>query len=210
MRVSIFLAWVVSVCLTVGCASEEKSQNKYVEKPAAVYEGLKGQSCAVMVWADWRTRTEYNQIQIDLARRLTEKLSKGKKDGKKSESGALEFIDPVRVVRFQREYPEVMSMGITEVAPKLGASRVIYVEFDEFSAHSPEAIMVLKGFAKATLRVVEVSGGVAKVAFEEADIHAHYPPDSPEGVVASDKVTVRTIYDGTLELLAEKLAARFK
>src|SRR5882762_780554 len=116
MRLCIFLVLIISLCAMAGCASEEKPQNKYVEKPAAVYEGLKGQTAAVMVWADWRTRTEYNQIQIDTARRLTEKLSKTKKDGKKYEFAALEFIDPVRVVRFQREHPEVMSMPITEVA----------------------------------------------------------------------------------------------
>jgi hypothetical protein len=33
---------------------------------------------------------------------------------------------------------------------------------------------------------------------------------SPEGVIANDKINVRTIYEGTLDLLAEKLAARFK
>jgi hypothetical protein len=201
----------VLFCLVGGCAAEEKPQNKYVEKPAAVYEGLKGQSCAVMVWADWRTRTEYNQIQIDMAKLVTKKLEdRSRKDGKKTESPTIQFVNPASVVRYQREHPEVMSMPIGEVAPKLGAPRVIFIEFEDFAAHSPEAIGVLKGYAKATLRVLEVSGGVAKTVFEEADIHAHYPPDSPEGVIPSDKVNVRTIYDGTLELMAEKIVARFK
>ena len=100
-------------------------------------------------------------------------------------------------------------MPIAEVAPRLQAQRVVYVELEEFSAHSPEAVMVLKGNAKATLRVVEVNGAEAKVVFEEPGIAAHFPPDRPEGVVESEKVNVRTIYEGTIELLAEKLAARF-
>jgi hypothetical protein len=70
--------------------------------------------------------------------------------------------------------------------------------------------MVLKGHAKANLRVLEVSGGVATLAFQEDGIIARYPPDQPEGVIASDKINVRTIYEGALDLLAEKLAARFK
>jgi len=200
------------VCAVGGCAAEEKPRNKWVETPLVFYEGLKGQSCAVMVWADWRTRTEYNQVQLDLGKVLTRKIDenmKPKKEGKKSEGPPVTFTNPASVVRYQREHPEVMSMPIAEVAPRLQAQRVVYVELEEFSAHSPEAVMVLKGNAKATLRVVEVNGAEAKVVFEEPGIAAHFPPDRPEGVVESEKVNVRTIYEGTIELLAEKLAARF-
>jgi hypothetical protein len=70
--------------------------------------------------------------------------------------------------------------------------------------------MILKGSTKANLRVLEVSGGVATLAFQEDGIVARYPRDQPEGVIANDKINVRTIYEGTLDLLAEKLAARFK
>ncbi|HEV8290639.1 MAG TPA: hypothetical protein VGP94_01890 [Tepidisphaeraceae bacterium] len=199
------------LCAVGGCASEQQ-KNKYVETPKVLYEGLKGQSCAVMIWADWRTRTEYSQIQLDLGKMLTKKLEEHfnpKKEGKKQEM-AVQFTNPASVVRYQREHPEVLSMPIVQVAPKLQAQRVVYVELEEFSAHSAEAPMVLKGTAKATLRVVEVNGAEAKVVFEEAGIAANYPPDRPEGVVESETINVRTIYDGTIDLLAEKLAARFK
>jgi hypothetical protein len=119
-------------------------------------------------------------------------------------------VNPASVVRYQRENPGVMSKPIAEVAPALGAGRVIYVEIEELAAHSPESIMVLKGHAKANLRVLEVDGATARVVFEESGITANYPPESPEGVIPSDNVNVRTIYDGTLNLLAEKLAVRFK
>jgi nucleoside diphosphate kinase len=214
MRGIFILICVTGACLAGGCASEQQQpQNKFVEKPAFLYEGLKGHNCAVMVWADWRTRTEYNQIQIDLAKLLTKKLEdhfQPKKEGKKQEPPSVQFTNPASVVRYQREHPEVMSMPIVEVAPRLQAERVVFVELEEFTAHSPEAVMVLKGHAKATLRVIEVSGDTAKVAFEEMGITARFPPDQPEGVIASDTVNVRTIYDGALNLLAEKLAARFK
>ena len=101
-------------------------------------------------------------------------------------------------------------MPIADVAPRLQAQRVVFVELEQFSAYSPEAAMVLKGAAKATLRVVEVNGGEAKVVFQEAGITARFPPDRPEGVVESDTVNVKTIYEGLKELLADKLAARFK
>lgn len=200
------------LCAIGGCAAEEKQKNKWVETPAVLYEGLKGNSCAVMVWADWRTRTEYSQIQLDLGKKLTARLEEhfnSKKEGKKKEV-FVQFTNPASVVRYQRENPDSMSQPIAQVAPRLQAQRVVYVEVEEFAAHSPEAAMVLKGNAKATLRVLEIEGAEAKVVFEEAGIKAHFPPDRPEGVVESETVNVRTIYDGTIDLLAEKLAARFK
>ena len=47
------------ICALGGCAAEDKPRNKYVETSANFYEGLNGHSCAVLVWADFRTRTEY-------------------------------------------------------------------------------------------------------------------------------------------------------
>jgi hypothetical protein len=202
-------------CALGGCASEMKEKNKWVETPEAQYEGLKGHTCAVMIWTDWHTRTEYSHIQLDLGKALTQKLEdyykpKKEKDAKKPEDLVTFPNSAASVVRYQREHPELASMPIVEVAPRLQVQRVIYVELEEFSAHSPEAPMVLKGNAKASLRVLEVEGAEVKPMFEEQGIKAHFPPDRPEGVVESEKVNVRTIYEGTIDLLAEKLVARFK
>ncbi len=213
MRVGIVLIALAFLCIAAGCASEQQPKNKYVETPAQQYQFLDNHTAAVMIWADWRTRNEYSQIQLDLGKLLTKMLDEHyqpKKEGEKPKPTIVQFTNPASVVRYQREHPEVMSEPVAEVAPKLQAERVIFVEIEEFSAHNPEAVMVLKGSAKATLRVLEVSGGVATLAFEESGINCHYPPDQPEGVIASDKINVRTIYEGTLHLLSEKLAARFK
>ena len=213
---------VVSFALSfvAGCNSSggDQPSHDYVGKPEATYAGLAGKHCAVMIWADWRTRTEYNQIQLDTGRLLTGKLEQllaPKEKDKEKKKDATEtappatFLNPASVVRFQREHPDIAGIPITAVAPRLGVDRVIYVEFESFETQSPEAILLLKGSAKATLRVVEVDGSLAHVAFEEAGITAHYPPDAPEGVVASDKVNIRSIYEGTLDLLTDKLAVRF-
>ena len=88
--------------------------------------------------------------------------------------------------------------------------RVIYVELEDFSAHSARSILLLKGEAKATLRVVEVDEGRrAKVVFDEPGLTANFPHNAPEGVMASDKMTVRTVYEGTLAQLADRIAVRF-
>ena len=199
------------LCAVGSCASEDKPRNKWVETPAVLYEGLNGHTSAVMVWADFHTRAQYDKIQLDLGKAVTQKLDEQLQPKKESKKAlAITFTNPASVVRYQREHPDINSMPIAEVAPRLQVQRVIYVELEEFSAYSPEAAMVLKGNAKATLWVLEVNSGSATVAFQEAGIMAHFPPDRPEGVVESEKVNVRTIYDGTIDLLAEKLAARFK
>jgi hypothetical protein len=184
-----------------------------IEVPEKVYSGLKGRSAAVMVWADVRIRAEYNQIQVDLARLVQERLVEKTKPGRDKEAAALAgatFLDPRSVVRYQREHPELDGLPIQDVAPRLGVRRVIYVELEDFSAHSARSILLLKGEAKATLRVVEVDEGRrAKVVFDEPGLTANFPHNAPEGVMASDKMTVRTVYEGTLAQLADRIAVRF-
>lgn len=215
MRRILQLSLVAITLILAGCGGTSQLNSATdIPTPERTYNDLKGRKCAVMVFADWRTRTEYNQIQIDTARLLTTKLErrlKAAKDDKKSETGGTtEFLNPASVVRYQREHPEIAGLPIIDVAPRLGGiSRLVYVEYEDFAAQSPDAIMILKGQAKATLRVIEVENGVAKIAFEDAGLIAHFPPDAPEGVVPSDQYNVRTIYEGTLDRLTDILLARF-
>ncbi len=210
---------LLMVLLTGGCnvplggfASDDAPQ----EAPPAVYAGLAGQRVAVMVWASSPIRTEFNQIQLDLARMLENKLiarlgPEPEKDSKKAQTSSMQFLNAGSVVRYQREHPEVEALPITEVAPKLGRSlRLIYIEVEEFQIQSPQSILLLKGIGKATLRVVEVENGQAHIALEEKGITVLYPKDSPAGVVPTDKINERTVYEGTVTRLAEKIAQRFE
>jgi hypothetical protein len=214
----------VAVCLLLaGCggATGRPENKEPLEIPPAVYSGLGGQTVAIMVWADSITRAEYNRIQVDLATALQNRIqpppaaADGEKDkkepakDKKSEAAPMVFVPAASVVRFQRAHPELDGLPITEVAARLGASRVIYIELEDFQTYSPKTIMLLKGQAKATLRVVEVVGGKATIVLEERGIEALFPPRAPEGVMASDKHTIRTVYEGTVLRLADKLALRF-
>ncbi|MGE5612467.1 MAG: hypothetical protein ACM359_24680 [Bacillota bacterium] len=200
------------VLLLVGGCGNDRSlfdEGEPEESPALTYKGLAGQKCAILVWADSRIRSEYNQVQVDLGRLLVADLAP-KKEGEKPDPTGVQFIDPRSVVRFQREHPEFDGMAVTQVAPKLGAARVIYVEISELQTQSPRSILLLSGYAKATLRVVEVYDTEVKIAFEEPGITVHYPHNAPAGVVPNDQVNEQSIYQGTLTSLASKLAARLK
>jgi hypothetical protein len=224
MRIILCSFLAVLAVLCTGCGSSGTSGGVTEETPAGTYSGLNNQLVGVMVWADWGTRTEYNQIQLDLARsiqyKLEERLPKPEqketdKEQKEATLRGTRFVDSRSVVRYQREHPEIDGQPIQAVAPKLGVDRVIYVEIESFQAQSPETILLLKGRAKATLRVAEVTPGAtpgtgtAKVVFEERGITAGYPPNAPEGVVASDRMNVETVYRGTVSALADRIVARF-
>ncbi len=193
-----------------GCESDSASSHPE-DRPERTYTGLRRQKVAVMVWTDLRIRAEYGRIQLDLARLVQEEVAAlfAANQDKKEAAPAVEFVDAASVVRFQREHPEIDGAPIVDVAPRLGASRVVYIEIEEFSAQSPTSIMILKGNARATLRVLEVANRQAHVAFEEAGIKATFPPNAKEGVVPNDKINVRTIYQGTLRELAQILVLRF-
>lgn len=203
-------------CGSMGSIAEMEEKPR--PKPPAVYEGLGGQKVAIMVWADWRTRTEggFSQIQLDLARLLQgdlqqkEEKSRKKKDKEKENEGRMQFVDPRSIVRYQKEHPEITISPLTEVAPRLGASRVIYVEIEHFQVQSPMSILLLKGQATANLKVVEVANGEAKQVLEEKGIKVIFPTNAPEGVVPSDRMNERTVYEGTLVQLSLTLSDRFK
>ncbi len=120
-----------------------------------------------------------------------------------------QFIEPGSVLRRLSEHPDWSALPITELAPQFGTSRLIFVELATFEYQPPGFIGLLKGTGVANLRVVEMAGGQAKVAFEEMGIKANYPSSSPEGVSATASMNARTVYEGTLTKLADKLAVRF-
>ncbi len=207
---------LLTLCFLNGCDGDTGLAGDVDhDKPEHTYTGLMRQKCAIMVWTDLRIRAEYGQIQLDLARLLQNQLAtqsapEADRDDKKKAKPTAEFVDAASVVRFQREHPEIDGAPVVDVAPRLGASRVIYVEIEDFSAQSPTSIMILKGTARVTLRILEVTDRKAKVVFEESGIKASFPPHAPEGVIPSDKVNARTIYEGTLKVLADRIAARFE
>lgn len=204
---------ILLACLVAGCASGGGfSEDEPVDQVSNPYTGLAGQKVATLVWADWRTRTEYSQIQLDLATLVQQKvgekfMTKGEKD--QPPRSTINWVHPGSVIRYQREHPELDALPIAQVAPRLQSPRVIFIEIEDFSAQSPQSILLLKGKAAVTLRVLEVANGQATVAYEERDIQVTYPRNAPEGVPPSDKVNARTIYQGTLTALATRIAARF-
>lgn len=205
---------LLAALLFLSACTGSSDSSSMEDPPPAIYDGLRGQQVAILVWADFATRTEFNQVQIDTTRMLTQKLedlaSTPVNDKSKGPvlAGA-QFLHPGTVVRYQREHPEVWTMPVAEVAPRLGVPRVILVEFEQFQVQRPEAPLLLRGQAKVNIKVLEIADKKAHVVFEESGLEVRHPKGAPDGVVQSEKHNLKTVYEGTVDLLTDKIAARF-
>jgi hypothetical protein len=203
-RSALLLLGSACVC---GCQNSGPDANGGPAK--GVLAGLNGQTCAGFVWADLSVQHEFPTIRLDLAKLLVSRLETKPAAGSdpKDTAQTITFVEPARVVRYQMDHRETDWQPITAIAPHLQVTRVLHVEIEQLSAQAARSIMLLKGTGTATLRVLEVANGSAQVVLEERGISVEYPPNSPAGVMPSEAVNVRTIYEGTLKELADELVA---
>jgi len=193
-----------------GCTLFGVLASKVVPKPIipAQYTGMQGQSIAVMVWAAEGTLIDFPDVRLDLAGSLQNKLKQAQAAKTKGLKG-ISFPTPATaVVRLQENHPELEAAPLTDVAPQLGASRVIYIELENLQTRSDASVELFRGSAAATVKVVEVSGdGRAKVAYEESGIASVFPPGArEEGTPDGNDFA---IYRGTVDQLTSEIAKRF-
>src|SRR3954467_14758543 len=88
------------------------------------YTGLAGEKVGVMVWTDPGIRIDWPAVQVDLANAVQNKLIANPKA--KSLLKTTYPVQPASIARYQQDHPEVETMPVTEVAPRLGGlSRLI-------------------------------------------------------------------------------------
>jgi hypothetical protein len=162
-----------------------------------------------MLWAFEGTLIDFPHVRTDVAGSLQNKLKQAEQVKTKELVGITFPTTPAAVVRFQENHPEYEAMPLVEVAPKLGASRVIYVEIENLQTRSDASVELYRGSASATMKVVEVpdDGGPAKVVYEESAITTVFPPNArEEGVPDGNDFA---FYRGTVDALTTELAKRF-
>ena len=175
------------------------------------YEGFTNQSIAIMVWAGDGTLIDFPDVRSDLAGSLQKKLTQARDAKTKQLAGVTFPQTPTAVVRFQENNPEYEARPLTETAPRLGASRVIYLEIENLQTRSDAAVELFRGSGSVTLKVVEVppagSGEAAKVAYEESGVQAVFPPKAREE--GTPDGNDRIIYQGLIDALSTEIAKRF-
>jgi hypothetical protein len=202
---------LLSLC---GCAALGVGAAKLMppRKIKAAYAGLQNQSVGVMVWADRGLRIDYPGMRLDVATSLQNKLDLVQKEQEKEKNkeltGTTFPVKPASIVRYQMDYPQIEAMKIAEVAPKLGVTRLIYIEIENFATRPVASVELFRGTMSGTIKVVEIAKDKsAKIAFQESDMKATFPPKAPEdGVVGSDDYR---IYVGTVDAFTSEVVRRF-
>jgi hypothetical protein len=192
---------------TTGCSIVGVAAHALPEpKVPARYNGLRGHRVAVLVWSPRGLETDYPALRLDLVTAVQSRLKA--RQARKTELKDVTFPHaPASLVRFQEDHPELERSPIVTVAPRLGVERLVYIELENFQTRSDQAVELFRGSATISLRVVEVEGGAAKVAYEESGLGVVFPPGAPaEGMPNADD---SRIYRGTVDLLATGVARRF-
>ena len=194
------LLFLVGGCTLVGAVAA-KTIPQY-EKPK--YVGLQDQTVGVMVWADRAVRIDWERIQLDVANAVqTGLLSHGKARELK---GTRFPVQPASIVRFQLDNPELEAAPVTDYAAQIGVTRLIYIELEKFSTRSDFSYQLYRGTAIVTLKVIEISGDQARVAYEENGTTAGFPlKGPPEGEIVG---TDAAFYSGTIRALADEIVKR--
>ena len=170
--------------------------------------GLKGQSIAVMAWADESLRFEHNMLVMDITRGVSGKLQGSQARKAEELAGATFPRDkaPDAMYAFQANHPELAADPIAEIAPRFGVTRLIYIEVSTFDLHSGSVIDLWRGSLSATVTVVEVANGKGKITFNTT-VDATYPEKSPEEGMpnSSDQQT----YIGTVDQFCTNVVKKF-
>src|SRR5688572_22448278 len=127
-----------------------------------------------MVWAQPGAQIDWPKLRLDVAGGVIQKLLQAQDPAAKTKTlEGTTFVRADSVVRFQEEHPEIEGEPIADVAPRLGgATRVIYIELEEFETRADASVELYRGLATASIKVVEVdpAAGRAQVAYEEPSL----------------------------------------
>lgn len=195
----------LSGCTTIGVAA-----GKLLPPPTipAAYKGLANQSVAVMVWAGGGTLIDFPDVRLDLNGSMQNKLVQAQQAKTKELLGTTFPFKPAAIVKMQENHPEFEAQNLTDVAPKIsGVTRVVYIELADLQTRSNASVELFRGSASATMKVIEIENGKGKVAYEESNIPAVFPPKArEEGTPDGNDFA---IYRGTVDALSSELAKRF-
>jgi len=211
IRICLAAALVSAAALSSGCnvggflanAAAGVAGQATVE---ASYKNLANQKCAIMVWADEGVLDDYRSLQLDVARGVELKLlSAAKVDVK--EVANITWLSPEQVLMFQQNHNDATTEAVEEIAPRLGITRLIYVEIEQFETHPSNSPDLWRGNMIANIEVVEVNGGLGKVVYNERNVKVVSPKDCPEeGLPNLDD---QTVYAATVDTFTSEIGKRF-
>ncbi len=186
-------------CQTAGMVAEviAGGEGSPIEVTAE-YAGLNDQTVAVLVNADYTVLYQHRDIQWELTTAISNLIATG--------VPGVKVIDPRDVVAFQNRNIYWTTAPYGELAKKLGATRLVMVELQEFRLHEPGNTMLYRGVASARVDVAETDGPRPHDAAYSSIVTAAFPPSSPQGVPEADPQTIRK---GLVDIFSRAVAWKF-
>jgi hypothetical protein len=174
----------------------------------AAYKKLAGQKVAVMVWTDRAMAIDWPTLQLDVSRGINSRLEdSAKQKSPPKELEGTKFAMPESVIRYQRDHPEFETQSITDVAPRMDITRLIYVEVEQFSTRPEESLELFRGSITANLKVIEVVDGKGKIAFQKDKVHILFPEKgNAEGLPGMSDLS---IYEKTIQAFSTEVVNQF-
>lgn len=143
-------------CNVVGLAATKLPPP--IVKPA--YEELAGQSVAVVVWCESQVDLDHPTLARQVGSLLQENLEVARDDGNRRTRRTLEdttFPFPASAyVKYFKEDPSLASVPGPQLAPRMGADRVIFVEIGSFTTRGGASPGLVRGVAELDVAVYEV------------------------------------------------------
>lgn len=190
-------------CEAVGVVANAASGNAQV---APSYTGLKGQRVGILVWVDSAVAIDHPALQGEVARGLQDKLQQAL-NAKEDNLKGVVLTKADKILQFQEDHPELQNASAQEIAPQLNVTRLIYIEIQSLSLHPNRTVDLTRGSVIGDLKVLEVAGDKAQVAYQEDNVNVTYPPHTPpEGTTGLDDDDV---YNKAVDAFTTELAKRF-
>src|SRR4051794_12010822 len=135
------LPWMSGGCNVIGVAANALPPPKV----GAKYKGLAGQKVGVMVWADRATAINWPDLALALGGAVQAKMEAAQHEKLEEVKDVISPSPPASYLRFEREHPEIAAEDVTTFAPRLGVTRLIYVEITDFTTRAAASQELFRG-----------------------------------------------------------------
>ena len=150
----------------------------------AEFDGLRGKTVAVVVYADMDILYEYPDVREELILMMNRELETSVK--------GVRAIDGRRIVRYQDGNSQWRSMPVPELGRALDADYVLYVSLNEFSTRQRGSINLARGRAGAQVSVWDtrpVLAGMDACVWQKANVAV--TQGGPAGQLTADHRALR-------------------
>lgn len=167
-------------------------------KVEAEYKGLQEQRVAVLVSADAGLLYRHPNAQLEIGTAVSESIA--------ANVAGVTVIDPADIVAFQQRNIYWSTATYSQLADRLGVSRLVMIEMREYRLHDPGNTVMYRGVASSRIEVAEADAPDPDTPVYATEVSIAYPPNRPEGVPEANPATIRK---GLIDAFSRAVVGKF-